>query len=55
MNRAPKRGVGAHLSVNRVRRRYDTATRVEGSVDARLGDGDRLLLHDLVNRDSVDI
>ena len=41
------------LSVHRVRRGNYTAARIEGGMDAGLGDGDSLLLHDLVNRHSI--
>jgi hypothetical protein len=37
----------------RVRRRQDGRSRVEGRLDARFGDGDRLLLHGFVNGDLV--
>lgn len=45
----------SHLTVNRIRSGYDAAPGIERGVDARLGDCDRLLLHDLVDRDTIHV
>jgi hypothetical protein len=49
------KGKETDLSVDWVRSSNDGATSVERGVDTGLGDRDGLLLHDLVNGDSIDV
>lgn len=48
-----RRDLGVVSTVKRVRRSEDRSTGVQGSRDSGFRDGDRLLLHDLVNRGPV--
>jgi hypothetical protein len=44
-----------HLTVDRVRSSHDATSRVQGRVNACLGDGNSLLFHDFVYRHSIDV
>ena len=44
-----------HLAIDRVRRSDYTTPSIESSVDASLGDGDCLLLHNFMDGNTVDV